>query len=190
MQEMHCRGAGGAGEEREWLQCGAGGPVPGLVPVVPGLCRHTPAGEVETRRMEHGHAGITGTHSALHTSTDTHTHHTHTPSNSHSPPGRSQPQASSHPPKPSPPSFTPLSSQPSSCCSFQLPFTFPQPTLGEERRRRPPRGDPTVPGTGFGDLLSPQLQRVPRLWWLRSGERQRAAAAGCADGSRARSAWR
>lgn len=45
-------------------------------------------------RMEHRHAEITGTHSALHTFTDTH-------SNTHTlPPGRSQPQASSDPPSP------------------------------------------------------------------------------------------
>lgn len=70
------------------------------------------------------------------------------------------------------------------------PFHLPPAHAGRGAEAAASPGDPTVPGTGFGDLLSPQLQRVPRLWWLRSGERQRAAAAGCADGSRARSAWR
>lgn len=180
---QRCWGAG----RRAWLHCRAGGPVPGLVPIVPGLCRHTPAGVVETR------AGWSTDTQRSQAPTQPCTR-SQTPTATHTP----SPQEGPSPRLPATPQALPTFLHPS-LLSAQLllqlpaPFHLPPAHAGQGAEAAASPGDPMVPGTAFGDLLSPQLQcgqRVPRLWWLRSGKRQWAAAAGCADGSRARSAWR
>lgn len=52
-----------------WLHCGPGGPVPPLVPVVPCLRGHTPAGPCkDAQKGECGHTELTqaGSDSVLH----------------------------------------------------------------------------------------------------------------------------
>lgn len=130
VQEMYCRGAGGGdGEHSCTAELGV------LCQDSCPLCRVCAA----TRQLgwwKRVQDGAQTRRDHRHPLSLAHVHR-HPQQHTHPPPRKVPAPGFQRPPKPSPPSFTPLSSQPSSCCSFQLPFTFPQPTLGKERRQRP-----------------------------------------------------